>query len=736
MKKSISCSILLLSTLWAAAQNTPIDTTLNAVLPETVVAVSRGAQSKSAVAQQVSIITRKQIESANAQSTADLLSGSGQVFVQKSQQGGGSPVLRGFEASRVLLVVDGVRMNNAIYRAGHLQNIVTMDNAALERVELLFGPASTVYGSDALGGAICFFTKKPSFAEPNKASNVTGNAFIRYGTVNREKTVHADVNLGGKKIASLTSFTFSDFGDLRMGEHPGLDGFFGARNYYVESIQGKDSLVRNDDPYVQKHTGYKQYDLLEKLVFIPNDRSNHTLNIQFSNSSDIPRYDRLTDRAGSGLAFSEWYYGPQKRLMAAYIFNQKDIGAFDAFNLTASWQNVEESRHNRSFGASGRTDRIERVFVYGLLAEWVKNYENQSLRLGLDGQYNDVNSTASRFNVVTGETTTQSTRYPDGGSRLFNAAAYVTHQWQPGNGGSWSFSEGLRLGYSSLFCSFVNKEFYPFPFDHIAQKTPTYSGNLGAVWNGEEGWRLAFHLSSGFRVPNVDDVTKVFDSQKGSVIVPNKDLKPEKTLNLDINVSRNLSDKVRWENVFWMTALRDAIVADNFKFNGQDSIDYDGVLSRVLASQNKRKANLRGICSTLGADVYTNLAMYASIAYTSGTILDVSNRQTPLDHIPPMYGKFGVRWHTTRASIEGVVLFNGQKKLVDYNLEGEDNLQYAPKNGMPAWFTANLRGSYKYNRHLTIQAGIDNVLDMQYRTFASGINAAGRNFWVTARLGF
>ncbi|MBP6811064.1 MAG: TonB-dependent receptor plug domain-containing protein, partial [Saprospiraceae bacterium] len=151
MKKKCLLFIFLLMAYWVTAQNAPVDTTLEAVpLNEAVISVTRGSLAKSAVAQQVKTLRRTEIEFANAQSTADLLLGTGQVFVQKSQQGGGSPVLRGFEASRVLLVVDGVRMNNAIYRAGHLQNAITMDNAVLERVEVSFGPASTVYGSDAL----------------------------------------------------------------------------------------------------------------------------------------------------------------------------------------------------------------------------------------------------------------------------------------------------------------------------------------------------------------------------------------------------------------------------------------------------------------------------------------------------------------------------------------------------------------------------------------------------------
>jgi hemoglobin/transferrin/lactoferrin receptor protein len=98
-----------------------------------------------------------------------------------------------------------------------------------------------------------------------------------------------------------------------------------------------------------------------------------------------------------------------------------------------------------------------------------------------------------------------------------------------------------------------------------------------------------------------------------------------------------------------------------------------------------------------------------------------------------MYGRAGARWHNSRASLEGNVLFNGRKKLEDYNLEGEDNLQYAPANGMPAWLTFNMRGSYRFGKYLSLQAGIDNIMDLQYRNFASGINAPGRNFWLTLR---
>lgn len=736
--KKLFLSIYLLAAAQAVAQ-TPSDTAFEVVhIRETVVSANRSSQARSAVAQQVTVLDRAKIEQLNAQTSADLVQNSGAAFVQKSQQGGGSPVLRGFEASRVLLVVDGVRMNNAIYRAGHLQNIITMDNAALDRAEILFGPASTVYGADALGGAICFYTKNPAFAAAGEGPKTAGNAFFRYGSVNEEKTAHADVSLGGQKIAALTSFTFSDFDNLRMGRNNGFGPFFGKRNFYAESVNGRDSLVRNADPYVQTFSGYRQYDFLEKVIFRPTSNSSHTLNVQYSTSSDIPRYDRLTDPApGGGLASAEWYYGPQKRLLAAYTFALDEFGWFNGgLRATASYQDVEESRHNRNFGNARRTHRIETVNVFGLTADAAKNWQRQSAHFGIDIQYNDVKSTARRVHVETGEVTPQSTRYPDGGSGMIHAAVYATHAWQPPGNAAWTFSEGARAGFAALHARFRDKTFFPFPFDEAEQSSPVISGNLGAVWNspGEPGWRVALNGSTGFRMPNVDDLTKVFDSRPGSVVVPNPDLKPEKTFNLDINVTRSIAGRLRWENVLWATAFRDAIVTGAFLFDGRDSIEYDGKPSRVLASQNKRRAGLWGFQTGIEADVYDDLALYGSVAFTRGRIRAGEGADAPLDHIPPVYGRFGFRWHVPEAGVEGFMLFNGKKKLEDYNLEGEDNLQYAPRDGMPAWLTLHLRGSYRLNRHIALQAGIDNILDSQYRTFASGINGPGRNFWVTARL--
>ncbi|HEU4497172.1 MAG TPA: TonB-dependent receptor plug domain-containing protein, partial [Flavobacterium sp.] len=201
-------------------------------LDEVVISASKFEEKRSDVPQQIQVLDAKKLAFMNQQNTADVLQQSGNVLVQKSQQGGGSPIIRGFEANKVLIVVDGVRMNNAIYRGGHLQNVLTLDNTVLDRMEVVFGPGSVVYGSDALGGVMHFYTRDPLLSDTLGAVRIKGQAFARYSTANFEKTGHMDLNFGWQKIGLFSSLTVSDFGDLRQGSHRNAAiGELGARNF-------------------------------------------------------------------------------------------------------------------------------------------------------------------------------------------------------------------------------------------------------------------------------------------------------------------------------------------------------------------------------------------------------------------------------------------------------------------------------------------------------------------------
>ncbi len=746
MKSLFTICLLLYSGLviaqYAERENN-IDTARTSYLEEVVVSANRIREQRKTIAQQITVIGSATILNLNAQNSADLISNSGIVAVQKSQQGGGSPILRGFEASRVLLVVDGVRMNNAIYRAGHLQNIITMDNNILDRAEILLGPSSTIYGSDALGGVIHFFTRNPELSKTGLL-NSKGNAFFRYGSVNAEKTGHFDLNLGGQKFASLTSFTFSDFGDLRMGEktNNALCEQFGVRSQYAERAadNASDVLITNSDPFKQVASGFKQFDLLQKFLYASNARVKHLVNLQYSNSTDVPRYDRLTDPQGSGLKFGEWYYGPQKRLMGSYNLSVTDLGTFaDAMSATLSYQDLEESRHDRRFNNNNRNDRMEHIKVWGLTVDFNKTIGKNNLRYGIDGQFNSLESTAHTTNIVTGVESPQNTRYPDGDNTMNSMAAFASHTLHINE--LWTLNDGARIGGSFLNSTFVDKTFFPFPFDNVNQNNLVGSGNLGIIYT-PSSWKISLMASTGYRAPNIDDMSKVFESiagtatQPGTLIVPNPELKPEKTINGDLSVTKFFGDQVRLDGVFFTTSFYDAIATKPTTFDGQSQIIYEGFPANVVSSQNVTGAYLYGFNSSLRADLTDKFVITASYNYTHGSVKNGSGPETPLDHIPPIFGRIGIQFNATKFKSEIFSNFSGWKYLSQYSSSGEDNLQYATAEGMPSWYTINVRAGYDINKTFTVQAGIDNILDLQYRTFASGINSPGRNVFGTVRLKF
>lgn len=721
------------------AQVTEKDTAKNksVTLGEVVISVSKTEETKKTVAQQVQTLTAEEVAASQSQSTADVVASSGNVFVQKSQGGGGSPVIRGLEASRILLVIDGVRMNNLIYRAGHVQDIIKTDNNILDRMEILFGPASTIYGSDALGGVIHMYTKKPMLAENDSCCLYKVNAMSRYGSVNNEFTGHVDFNIGGKKLASLSSFTYSTFGDLKSGENqnPFYSGSYGERTYYAERFGSTDSVVKNANRYLQVGSGYSQYDLLQKFLFKQNTTTTHGLNLQYSNSSDVPRYDRLTDGSNNTLDYAEWYYGPQMRLLAAYDISLKNTERkFQNINFGLSYQALEESRHERNFGSAFRRNRIEKVNVIGTDLDFQRVTNHHIIRIGLEAQLNSLTSTAERENILDGTSVKTGTRYPDGDNTMNNYAIYFSHKWTISE--QLVFTDGIRAGYSTLHSTLLDTALQKhLPFTEIEQNTPVYSGSIGIIHSPSDDLKISWLVSTGFRVPNVDDLAKIFNSQQGMVIVPNTDLKPEKTINYELGISKIFGEKTRWENSFWFTDYRDIAVVDSFQFNGQDSILYDGSMAQVFANQNKDKAYIYGFSSNIRSQCSENFLLAFSLNYTYGRI-KTDTSDYPLDHIPPFMLRLGMNYSHHKFKSEFTINYNGWKRKKDYNLNGEDNEQYAPPDGMPAWFTLNLHASYKLNKHLTLQAGMDNMFDIQYRAFASGINAPGRNVFVALRFSY
>jgi hemoglobin/transferrin/lactoferrin receptor protein len=362
MKNLLIIALSAISTITIAQKKDTIET------QEVLIAGAKIETKKQNIVQHISTMSAAAIKAAHSANTAELIQRSGEVFVQKSQTGGGSPIIRGFESSRVLLMLDGVRMNNAIYRAGHLQNIITVDQNALERVEVVHGPSSALYGSDALGGTIVMQTLQPKLASNKLGFNGSGNAFIKLNTALQEKTMHTDFNLGFKKWAMLTSISSSLYGVLTIGQQQAARyGTWGSNTAYV--IPGKyvlDTLMQNANSSKVYEAGYSQLNFMQKILYQGSEHTSHTLNLQHSNSSNINRLDRLSEStyAGGPKTFAQWYYGPQLRNMISYNFKHNDAGKYlNKINAIIARQHIEESRHDRKFLNQNMNHRTEKINV-------------------------------------------------------------------------------------------------------------------------------------------------------------------------------------------------------------------------------------------------------------------------------------------------------------------------------------------------------------------------------------
>jgi hemoglobin/transferrin/lactoferrin receptor protein len=704
-------------------------------LDEVILSANRHEEKKIDIPYTVNVIKQKEIEFGNQPTSADVLQNTGAVFVQKSQGGGGSPVLRGFEANKVLIVVDGVRMNNAIYRGGHLQDVITLDANMLERTEVIFGPASTIYGSDALGGVMHFYTKNAQLSA-NDSLLFKVNAMTRYASVNSETTGHLDFNLGWKNFASFTNVTYSNFGDLRSGTFK-LKGSSDSwdRNFFAKRFGEMDSMVQNPNNNIQVGSGYSQMDFMQRFVIKSSAFLLHNLNLQYSQSSNINRYDRLSEKTGDKFKFAEWYYGPQKRTLVAYSLNYKrNTLLSDDIKFILAYQKLDQDRISRSFGSTQRRTQMEDVAVLSANADVFKRIKQHELRYGLEITANNVESTANNRNILTSVVTPAATRYAPGGNTMNTFGVYVSHSWDISE--NFVITDGVRFTMNQLESKFTDTTFYKLPLS-AKQSNRAFTGNLGFTWKSTNNYKIALLMNTGFRTPNVDDMSKVFESAGNILIVPNLNVKPEYANNFELGISKVLDGRYKFDLTGFYTLLHDALVLADYQFNGADSIWIGGTKNRIQAIQNRDRAKIAGFTAGMQLDFSKLVSFKSVVNYTYGRYTDVrKDTVVPLDHIPPVFGQTSLLIRGRNFDGEFFVRYNGTKQTKDYSVSGEDNKQFSadPVNGyMPAWFTLNLRVGYSITKNFRVNAACENITDNRYRVFASGINAPGRNFIVSLR---
>ncbi len=698
-------------------------------LEEIVISASKFEQSKRDIPQKIISISAENVQFVNPQTSADLLESTGQVYIQKSQLGGGSPMIRGFSTNRLLITVDGVRMNNAIFRGGNLQNVISIDPLSIQNTEVTLGAGSIIYGSDAIGGVMSFYTQIPTISRTDSLL-FKSNAIVRYATASDEKTGHFDFNMGYKKWAFLTNVSYSDFGDLRMGSH-GPDEYL--RPEFALVTNTGDLVIKNNDPRVQKVTGYNQLNLMQKAHYEPYESLSFDLGLFYTTTSDYSRYDRLIRYRNGTLRSAEWNYGPQQWFMSNLQVTKlsSNSNLYDKVKATIAYQNFQESRSDRDFNSSIRNLRDEAVDAYSFNLD----FENKlSLKTeffyGVEYIYNKVMSHGEEENIVTNTLIPTVSRYPNGASWQ-SAAAYSSIKYKPNS--KFVFQSGLRFNHIISNADFTaNNVYLNLPFSNSKNNASALTGTAGIRWSPNSIIQWKLNASSAFRAPNIDDIGKVFDSAPGSVVVPNENLRPEYAYGGELGLKLDFNNKLVLDMSTYYTYLDNALVRRDFTLNGETEIMYDGQLSTVQAIQNASKAWIYGFEVGLKLMFTKQLKLTSQYSVIGGTEVE-GDVEVPVRHAVPNFGNTHLVYANDNFKFDVYANYNNElsfNQLAPTEIE-KDYIYAKDANGnpySPSWYTLNFRTQYQISDSTTITAGLENITDQRYKTYSSGIAAAGRNF--------
>ena len=718
-----------------------------------VLSVARSKRAKNKIAEKVNIIDAKQIEKNIIQTGAEILELSPGVRVQKSQGGGGSPVLRGFEANRVLLVIDGVRMNNAIYRSGHLQNAITISPHILDRVEVTFGSSSVGYGSDALGGVIHYYTKTPDINSDVKNRNKFHSDF-NYANMSSVNNITS--NWSFKNWGSITSINFSSFGDIKMGSKNshGYNGW-GLTNFYSENTNSfyKSTPTLNPDPLIQKNTGYNQIDLFQKFRFKFSSQNYLSINLQLSNSSNINRYDKLSEVRDGNLRFAQWYYGPQKRFLFSPKFEFfKGSRLLKSGVITLAYQDIKESRVNRKFESFDKNHQSERVSILSLNADFSAKPSNEiNTSYGVEIIQNIIYSDAYSSELSVSENQIINyvnkipipSRYPSNGSYYKSAAGYINVIWDINKLLSLNF--GSRITYTDLGGSWKEEAQINSLLSEVSINNWAITNTIAAIYNPLKKMQLNFVLSSGFRNPNIDDIGKIRESG-GFLIVPNPFLKPEYAYNFDTGVSYESDNGLYRFSLrgFGSLISRHIVRSEYIIFSDQstdnpNTILFNGEEISTLANKNLGNRYVYGGSFESSIKLNDKLHTKASLTYTRG---NKSFKNGPMPSIPPFFGNYSINYNGPKFNAQIIWNFSNAKNPNDYSYGGEDGLEETPLifnnqyAGTPAWEIFSIMTNYRYNNYTSIKLGLNNIFDTHYRTFASGISQPGRSIQLGISIDF
>ena len=650
------------------------------------VTATRRAESTFSVPVATDVVGWVEIRAAAPQTVMEALRNRAGATVQQTTPGQGVVILRGLKGSEVLHVVDGFRLNNAIFRNAPNQYVALVDSQSLSRIEIVRGPMSALYGSDAMGGVVQMLTLEPRF----EGSEWQVEALLRtmYGSADDSTFSRAQGAFGHERLVVSGGATYQDVNDRRAG--------------------GGEELP---------HTGFTARAADAKVRAMVATDNELTLSLQYSEQPRTPRYDELTPGYGQSQPNSAVYwFEPQRRDFFQLRWRgSHPTAAWDSAEAQVGQQKIEDGRRYRDFGSSNE-DRESNVDTSRGLAFQANKAVGAGhlLTYGLDLYEDEVESSRTRTNITTGETSVRAPRFPDG-STMFQVGAFVADDWSVDEqldvlgGVRWNTSR-TRLPASGAF-------------DATTVENSGFAASLGVARTVTQGVRLVANLGQGFRAPNVFDLGTFGDRPGNRFNVPNPDLESEQVSTLDAGCKLQ-SDRLDGEVIGYYSRYREKITS---VLTGE--VTDSGRL--VVQSQNAARLVLYGAELFLRHRLSDSVDWRTQLTWTRGEETFEGDDQ-PADRIPPLNGSAGITWRpATRWTLDGWLNFADQQDR--YSPRDEIDPRIRPVS-TPGWTTWNVRAAWEASERVFTSLQYGNIGDRRYREFGSGVDAAGRGIVLTLEL--
>jgi hemoglobin/transferrin/lactoferrin receptor protein len=632
-----------------------------------------------ATAESINTLNQPQLLQNSPRTTPEALMGQAGIWVQKTNHGGGSAFVRGLTGNQVLLLVDGIRLNNSTFRYGPNQYLNTTDPLALSQIEALRGSGSVQYGSDAIGGAIQLLSKNPYFSEKSRLS---GNVYLKYLNQAMEQTGRTELNFSSQKWAILGGFSYNNFGDLVAGEGIGK----------------------------QSPSGYRQYAFDFKTRILLTKNQIITLAHQYLRQSQVPIYHKVRLEN-----FAYNYFDPQSRRLTYArweYFGKSKLG--QKLSLTAFWNQTHEGRISQKNNSNLRTEEQDRVNTTGFNFEiQSKLHPNWDILSGIELYHDQVKSQKMSIDLSQNLATPKRGLYPDG-STMANWAVFSLHtfKWN-----KWQFTGGLR--WNGLQIKVKDET-----LGESTLNPQALVGNLGIQYFLHPQHQIILRSNSAFRAPNIDDLGTlgIVDFRYE---IPTFGLKPEKSWHYEIGYKAQTKHLTAQVSAF-RNQLTDLIVRVKTTYNGQTQIDGKDVYRK----ENLAEAYIEGLETDFSLKIAQNFLMEGNLTYLLGQ--NITNNE-PLRRIPPLNGRLSMtyQYHSSGWLRLDYNFADAQFRLA----KGDQEDNRINPNGTPGWHIFNISAGYRA-RWMQLQAGLQNIFNVAYRMHGSGVDGYGRSLWLSTQISF